>query len=70
MNGAPHSTGQRIDRDDLLARVNLTDVPDALTPGDGDGRRRAWRCPEPSHPDEHPSVKVFTDRRGVERWRC
>ena len=70
MNGAPHSTGQRIDRDDLLARVNLTDVLDALTPGEGDGRRRAWRCPEPSHPDEHPSVKVFTDRRGVERWRC
>ena len=36
-------------------------------------RRRAptrWRCPEPLHPDEHPSVKVFTDRRGVERWRC
>jgi len=70
MNDAPHTTGHRIDRDDLLARINLTDVLDALTPGEGDGRRRAWRCPEPSHPDEHPSVKVFTDRLGVERWRC
>jgi DNA primase len=70
MTTASHITGHRIDRDDLLARINLTDVLDALTPGEGNGRRRAWRCPEPDHPDEHPSVKVSTDRRGVERWRC
>ena len=70
MTAAPHTTGHRIDRDDLLARINLADVLDALTPGEGNNRRRAWRCPEPDHPDEHPSVKVSTDRRGVERWRC
>ncbi len=70
MTSAPHNTGHRIDRDVLLARTDLTDVLNALTSGEGEGRRRAWRCPEPDHPDEHPSVKVFTDRRGVERWRC
>lgn len=70
MTTAPQNTGHRIDRDDLLARIELADVLDALTPGEGNGRRRAWRCPEPDHLDEHPSVKVFTDRSGVERWRC
>ena len=70
MTTAPHATGHRIDRDDLLARIDLADVLDALAPGEGNGRRRAWRCPEPDHLDEHPSVKVSTDRRGVERWRC
>lgn len=34
-------------------------------------RRRRWRCPDPSHPDEtHPSVTVSHDRFGIERWRC
>lgn len=36
----------------------------------GSGRTRRWRCPEPSHPDEHPSVTVSRDQRGVDRWRC
>lgn len=70
MNGAPHTTGHRIDRDDLLTRIDLTELLDALTPGQGAGHRRAWRCPEPDHPDEHPSVTVTTDRHGIQRWRC
>ena len=70
MSPAQHTTGDRIDRDDLLARRNLTDVLDAPTPGEDNGGRHAWRCPEPDHRDEHPSVKVSTDRRGVDRWRC
>ena len=61
---------RRVDRDDLLARVNLTHVLDSLTSGVGDGPRRRWRCPEPSHPDEHPSVTVARDPHGTERWRC
>lgn len=60
----------RVDRDDLLARVNLTHVLDSLTSGVGDGPRRRWRCPEPSHPDQHPSATVACDRHGTERWRC
>ena len=60
----------RIDRDDLLARVDLVAVLDALSPGDGHGSRRQWRCPSPTHDDNHPSVKVSTDSSGTQRWRC
>lgn len=60
----------RVDRDELLARVSLTQVLDSLTAGVGDAHRRRWRCPESSHPDEHPSVTVARDRHGTERWRC
>lgn len=59
-----------IDRDDLLARTDLAQVLDALTTGRGDGRRRTWNCPEPDHPDVHPSVTIHTDRHGTQRWRC
>lgn len=59
-----------IDRDDLLARTDLAQVLDALTTGHGDGRQRTWNCPEPSHPDAHPSVTIHTDRHGTQRWRC
>ena len=59
------------DRDDLLAR---TDLRVLLTSIGGEPSRSGpsarWRCPAADHPDEHPSVSVFTDRRGVERWRC
>lgn len=60
----------RIDRDELLARVELADVLDALSQRVGQSGRRAWRCVDPDHPDEHPSVKISTDSRGVQRWRC
>jgi DNA primase len=61
----------RIDRDELLARVELADVLDALTQRGGQHPgKRAWRCVDPDHSDEHPSVKISTDSRGVQRWRC
>ena len=60
----------RINRNELLARCDLGQVLDSLTPGAGDRRRRRWRCPETSHLDEHPSVSVSTDRHGTQRWRC
>jgi len=60
----------RIDRDDLLARVDLPHLLDALTTGHGHGRHRTWNCPDPEHPDVHPSVTVHTAARGVERWKC
>lgn len=60
----------RIDRDELLARVDLEAVLDAVTPSSGSGPRRRWRCPSPSHEDVHPSVTISTDQHGVQRWRC
>jgi hypothetical protein len=65
------STGDyRIERDGLLARVDLAQLLDALTTGHGHGRRRTWNCPDRDHPDVHPSVTVHTTARGVERWKC
>lgn len=60
----------RIDRDDLLARVDLDQLLDALTTGHGHGHRRTWNCPDPDHPDVHPSVTTHTDSRGTQRWKC
>lgn len=59
-----------IDRDELLSRTELTRLLDTLTTGTGDGHRRRWSCPDPDHPDVHPSVTVHTDQRGIQRWRC
>lgn len=61
----------RIDRDELLRRVELTEVLDALSTGGFERNgRRAWRCIDPAHPDKNPSVKVSVDRTGTQRWRC
>ncbi|MEP7112201.1 MAG: toprim domain-containing protein [Ilumatobacteraceae bacterium] len=57
-----------MDRDEVLRRVELTDLLDALSGPPGPNRR--WRCPDPGHPDEHPSVTVRVDQSGVQRWRC
>ena len=34
------------------------------------GQGARWHCPAADHDDVHPSVSVYIDRRGVERWRC
>lgn len=61
----------RIDRNELLERVELTEVLDALSAGGFERNgRRAWRCIDPAHPDKNPSVKVSVDRTGTQRWRC
>lgn len=59
-----------IDRDELLARIDLAQVLDALATGHGEGHKRTWNCPEPDHPDVHPSVTIQADRHGTQRWRC
>ena len=59
-----------IDRDDLLARVDLAALLDAVAAGEGQGAGRRWRCPSPSHEDARPSVKMSTDQSGTQRWRC
>src|SRR3954451_4057484 len=57
-----------VDRDELLACVDLEALLDALVePAD---TRRRWHCPERDHPDEHPSVSVRVSPDGVQRWRC
>jgi hypothetical protein len=60
--------GYRIDRDELLARVDLRALLDALSGGGGE--RGRWHCPDRDHPDTHPSVTVSVDAAGVQRWRC
>lgn len=57
-----------VDRDDLLARVDLEALLDSLE-GGAAGRRR-WHCPDRDHSDEHPSVSVHVSADGVARWRC
>jgi len=56
---------------DVLDRTDLASV---LTELAGEpvtaGRLPRWRCCSADHPDEHPSVTMFRDRHGVERWKC
>lgn len=63
--------GERWDRRDVLARTDLAAV---LTDLGGEpvrlGRLARWHCPDADHPDSDPSVTMFTDRNGIERWRC
>jgi DNA primase len=57
-----------IDRDDLLRRVDLSAVLDALCgPRSAGGR---WHCPDRAHADEHPSVTIRTNDHGTQTWRC
>ena len=57
--------------DELLQRCNLAVLLDELaTPADGAFRGRRWHCPLPAHDDHHPSVSMFTDHAGHQRWRC
>lgn len=56
---------------EVLDRTSLADVLTSLSgPPAGSGRAARWSCFSPDHDDDHPSVSMFTDRKGVERWRC
>jgi DNA primase len=61
-----------IDRDDLLRRTDLAALLDDLSPGPSTrlGKTARWRCIDPSHQDHNPSVTMFTDHRGIQRWKC
>jgi hypothetical protein len=57
--------------DDVLDRTELDRLLDELAePAAGALRGRRWHCPLLSHDDRHPSVSMFTDRAGHQRWRC
>ena len=59
----------RIDRDELLRRVDLADLLDRLSPSADRPVRRRWRCVAPEHEDRHPSVSIRVVD-GIGRWRC
>ena len=61
-----------IDRDDLLRRTDLAALLDDLSPGPPSrlGKTARWRCIDPGHQDHNPSVTMFTDHRGIQRWKC
>ncbi|MGD9794571.1 MAG: toprim domain-containing protein [Acidimicrobiia bacterium] len=61
-----------IDRDDLLHRIDLAALLDELSsaPATRLGPTARWRCIDAGHDDQHPSITMFTDRRGVQRWKC
>ena len=61
-----------IDRDDLLRQTDLAALLDDLSPGPPSrlGKTARWRCIDPGHQDHNPSVTMFTDHRGIQRWKC
>ena len=60
------------DRDDLLRRTDLAALLDELSPAPATrlGSSARWRCIDAGHDDQHPSITMFVDRRGVQRWKC
>jgi hypothetical protein len=56
---------------DLVARVDLVSLV-AQYSGEGrtQGRTTTFRCPHPTHPDDHPSFIVTTSSSGRQVWRC
>lgn len=58
----------RYDIPDLLARVSLEElVLERTAEARRHGSRITYRCPNPMHPDAHPSFTVDTRRQ---RWAC
>ena len=56
---------------DILARIDLAVLLDELaTPATQRLRGRRWHCPVAGHDDQNPSVTMYTDGRGHQRWRC
>ena len=57
---------------DIVARIDLATLLDELaTPAASHSARgRRWHCPITGHDDEHPSVTMYTDSHGHQRWRC
>ncbi|MBW3641883.1 MAG: molecular chaperone, partial [Actinobacteria bacterium] len=58
------------DRDEVLAHTDLAALAAELCgPPRGQGAGAKWHCPNPDHPDAHPSMSVFTGQRS-QRWKC
>jgi hypothetical protein len=60
----------RLDRDALLARTDLGELATEICgPSQGRGRGARWHCPNPDHPDAHPSMGIYLGAKGP-RWKC
>lgn len=60
----------RYDRDEVLARVDLAELAtEVCGPPRGRGPTARWHCPNPDHPDAHPSMTVYRTARSA-RWKC
>jgi len=58
------------DRDLVLANVDLAELAtEVCGPPQGRGPSARWRCPNPDHPDAHPSMTVYAGQRS-QRWKC
>jgi len=56
---------------DLVTRVDLVALVERYTaPGRRTGASFTFSCPNPAHPDTHPSFTVSTGRDGLQRWKC
>ena len=56
---------------EILDRTDLAALLTSLSgPPTGNGPQARWACISADHRDEHPSVSMFVDRNGIERWRC
>ena len=56
---------------EILDRTDLAELLTSLSgPPTGTGRAARWSCCSADHQDVNPSVSMFVDRKGVERWRC
>ena len=59
-----------IDRDEVLSRIDLAVLATEICgPPSGSGRSAKWHCPNPDHPDSHPSMSVYQAQRS-QRWKC
>ena len=54
---------------EILDRTDLAELLSLSGPPTGTGRA-ALVVLSPDHQDDHPSVSMFVDHKGLERWRC
>jgi DNA primase len=60
-----------VDRAEVLDRIDLAELATEIC-GEpvGRGRSTKWRCPNPAHPDQHPSMGLYESKQGHLRWKC
>lgn len=71
MNTLATQSHSRDSLSDLVHRVDLVALVERYA---GQGRRTGhmvlFSCPNPAHPDTHPSFSVSTGKDGLSRWKC
>lgn len=60
-----------VDREKALEQTDLAELATEICgPPRRSGPSAKWHCPSPNHPDEHPSMGVYRNGRGQQRWKC